>query len=67
LVANLPLDQIDGGDIAPVGSPTLLVVPADGGVREHVQRLRQHFPGQSAETHIGNGPNDVSFYVFRLP
>ncbi len=67
LVANLPLDQIDGGDIVPVGSPTLLVVPADGGVREHVQRLRQHFPGQSAETHIGNGPNDVSFYVFRLP
>jgi hypothetical protein len=32
-----------------------------------IQRLQQLFPNRLTETQIGNSPNEVAFYVFRLP
>jgi hypothetical protein len=32
-----------------------------------LRRLEQQYPGSSVETHAGNNPDEVAFYVFRLP
>ena len=64
LVADLKPEQIKG-DIRRVGEPTLLILTAEQG--ELMQTLPGMFPGGSAETHPGNAPGEVAFYVFRLP
>jgi hypothetical protein len=64
LVAGLAPDQIQT-ELAPAGQPTLVIVtPEQSAV---LPRLQQLFPNGSAETHIGNSPNEVAFYAFRLP
>jgi 4-amino-4-deoxy-L-arabinose transferase-like glycosyltransferase len=64
LVASLTPDQI-GAEIQPVGTPTLLIVTTEHSLE--VQRLQQLFPNGSTETQTGNSPNEIAFYVFRLP
>lgn len=64
LVANLSPAEITS-TIARVGSPTLVILTNEQGAV--LQRLSQLYPGGSVETHIGNAPDDIAFYVFRLP
>lgn len=64
LVASLTPEEITG-NITPVGSPTLLILTNEQD--DVLQKLIQLYPGGSAETHIGNAPDDIAFYVFRLP
>jgi hypothetical protein len=64
LVGNLAPQQVMPG-IAPVGTPTLLILTAEQS--ELVQQLPSLFPSGSAEIHTGNSPNEIAFYVFRLP
>jgi hypothetical protein len=64
LVADLKPEQVNG-DIERLGTPTLLILTPD--VSELVDTLPEIFPGGTAETHPGNAPNEVAFYVFRLP
>lgn len=64
LVASLAPEQMDS-EIQPVGEPTLLIVTPEQ--EPQVQRLQQIFPNGSTETHVGNSPNEIAFYVFRLP
>lgn len=64
LVASLTPAEITG-NISRVGSPTLLILTREEGAL--LQKLIQLYPGGSMETHIGNSPDDIAFYVFRLP
>jgi 4-amino-4-deoxy-L-arabinose transferase-like glycosyltransferase len=64
LVANLTPEQMETA-IQQVGEPTLIIVTSEQGAQ--VQRLQQLFPNGYTETHIGNSPNEIAFYVFRLP
>jgi hypothetical protein len=64
LVAGMTPEQAEA-DIPPVGKPTLLVVTPEYGAL--IEQLQQHFPNGSSETHLGNSPNEIAFYVFRLP
>jgi hypothetical protein len=64
LVGNLAPQQVMPG-IAPVGTPTLLILTAEQS--ELVQQLPRLFPSGSAEVHTGNSPSEIAFYVFRLP
>ena len=64
LVANLTPEEVDS-DIPRIGAPTLLIITEEQ--RELVPQLQQIFPNGSAETHAGNSPTEVAFYVFRLP
>lgn len=64
LAAGITPEQAEA-DIPPVGKPTLLVVTPEYGAL--IEQLQQHFPNGSAETHLGNSPNEIAFYVFRLP
>ncbi len=64
LFANLTPEQAEG-EFAFVGTPTLLILTPE----QHalLQQLQQKFPDGLAETHIGNTPTEIAFYVFRLP
>lgn len=64
LVASLRPEEITS-NIARVGSPTLVILTNEQGAV--LQRLSQLYPDGSAETHMGNAPDDIAFYVFRLP
>lgn len=64
LVANLKPAQAQG-EIVRVGSPTLLILTAEQSPL--LKRLSKLYPGGSSETHLGNSPNEIAFYVFRLP
>jgi hypothetical protein len=64
LIASLTPEQMET-EIQPVGAPTLLVMTPEQGPQ--LQRLQQLFPNGTTETHIGNSPNEIAFYVFRLP
>jgi hypothetical protein len=61
LVNNLTPEQIDGN---PSLSNALLILTAEQ--NPLVQQLQQHFPDATFETHMGNSPNEVAFYVFRM-
>ena len=64
LAGDLAPEQAEA-DLARAGDPTLVILtPEQDGL---LQRLRQRFPGASAETHSGNTPDEVAFYVLRLP
>jgi 4-amino-4-deoxy-L-arabinose transferase-like glycosyltransferase len=64
LVASLTPEQLKP-EIESVGTPTLLIVTPEQ--EPQVQGLRQLFPDGTTETHLGNSPNEIAFYVFRLP
>jgi 4-amino-4-deoxy-L-arabinose transferase-like glycosyltransferase len=64
LVASLTPEQMET-EIQPGDMPTLLIVSAEQAPQ--VQRLQQLFPNGTAERHAGNSPDEVAFYVFRLP
>lgn len=64
LVASLTPTEAEG-NITRVGTPTLLILSDEQGAL--LKRLIELYPGGSAETHFGNAPDQVSFYVFRLP
>lgn len=64
LAANLKPSEAETG-IPHISSPTLLILTDEqGGL---VKRLIELYPGGSLETHLGNTPAEVAFYVFRLP
>jgi hypothetical protein len=64
LVSDLKPEQIKG-DIPRVGKPTLLILTQEQS--KLMETLPRIFPGGTAETHAGNSPDEVAFYVFRLP
>lgn len=64
LVANLRPTEAEGG-IVRIASPTLLILTDEQNAL--LQRLTQLYPGGSSETHVGNSPDEIAFYVFRLP
>jgi hypothetical protein len=64
LVASLKPAQAQG-EIARVGSPTLLILTDEQSLL--LERLSELYPEGSPETHIGNTPTEIAFYVFRLP
>lgn len=64
LVANLSPEQALG-DIARVGTPTLLILTWEQSAL--VEQLKQKMPDVQVETHFGNMPSEIVFYVFRLP
>jgi 4-amino-4-deoxy-L-arabinose transferase-like glycosyltransferase len=53
------------GAIARVGSPTLLILTDEQAAL--AERLPVLYPGGSSETHLGNTPNEIAFFVFWLP
>jgi hypothetical protein len=64
LVGDLKPEEVKE-DIVRLGEPTLLVLTPEQS--ELVNTLPQIFPGGTAESHPGNAPDEVAFYVFRLP
>jgi hypothetical protein len=64
LVASLTPEQVES-DILPNGQPALLIITPEQ--VDLMQRLQQIFPNGLVETHLGNSPNEIAFYVFRLP
>jgi 4-amino-4-deoxy-L-arabinose transferase-like glycosyltransferase len=63
LVANLTPEQVES-KISSAGTPTLVIVTPERA--DILQQLQKHFPSGSVETHTGNSPNEIVFYVFRL-
>jgi hypothetical protein len=61
LFANLTPQQAEGS-IAPVGSPTLLIVTPENA--DLAKQLEQLYPGGPMS---GNTPSEIAFYVFHLP
>jgi 4-amino-4-deoxy-L-arabinose transferase-like glycosyltransferase len=61
LVANLTPQQAEAS-IAPVGSPTLLIVTPEN--TDLVKKLEQRYAGGPIG---GNTPGEIAFYVFHLP
>lgn len=62
-VADLTPEEITG-NLPLVGSPTLVILTGEEGAV--FQRLGQLYPAGTSETHRGNAPDEVAFYVFRL-
>jgi 4-amino-4-deoxy-L-arabinose transferase-like glycosyltransferase len=63
-VASLATDEITA-NIPRVGSPTLLFLTNEQGAS--LETLKRLYPTGAVETHSGNAPDEVAFYVFRLP
>lgn len=63
LVASLTSEQFDSGIVAFNKSTLLILTPDQDSL---VQRLPQLFPEGTVETHTGNTPDEVAFYVFRI-
>jgi 4-amino-4-deoxy-L-arabinose transferase-like glycosyltransferase len=64
LRGNLTPTLIEEDSSLPGRSTTLILT------KEHervVRRLGERYPGSHVETHAGNIPGEVAFYVFRLP
>lgn len=64
LVASLTPEKVTG-NITRVGSPTLVILTNEQGAV--LQKLTRLYPEGFTETHLGNAPDDIAFYVFRLP
>lgn len=64
LIASLTPEQMQT-EIPQVGASTLVILSAEQGPQ--VQQLQQLYPNGTTETHLGNSPNEIAFYVFRLP
>ena len=62
LIANLTPDQIDSGDSFDTAN-FIILTPEQAPL---LSRLEQRFPAGTAETQIGNSPDEVAFYVFRM-
>ena len=63
LVASIPPDQLD--DNLPLPDGSIVILTAEQGPL--VQMLQQLFANVFVETHAGNSPNEVAFYVVRMP
>ena len=64
LVSDLKPEQITR-DIPRVGRPTVLILTQEQS--KLMETLPRIFSGGTAEIHAGNSPDEVAFYVFRLP
>jgi hypothetical protein len=64
LVDNLTPDQVEGGALPPNSTRMLIVSPE---IKEVVDRLKEIYPEAVVETHLGNAPDDIAFYVVHLP
>jgi hypothetical protein len=64
LVASLTPERAEN-DIAALSRPTLVILTREQ--RTLLAHLQQDFPNGQAETHVGNTPSEVAFYVFRIP
>ncbi|HSJ90161.1 MAG TPA: hypothetical protein VK909_23315 [Anaerolineales bacterium] len=63
LIASIPPDQLDDNLPLPDGS-TMIILTAEQ--VQLVQVLQQLLPNALFETHAGNSPNEVAFYVVRM-
>jgi len=63
LTANVTSQQFDGNTTFLDQSKLIILTPEQNNL---VNRLKQLFPNGSLETHIGNVPDEVAFYVFRI-
>jgi hypothetical protein len=64
LVASLTPEELTA-TIPRVGSPTLLFLTNEQSAT--FEKLKRLYPAGAFETHSGNAPDEVAFYVFRLP
>ncbi len=64
LVDNLTPEEVERANL-PQGSTKMLILSSEQqGVVEQLQKL---YPGLMVETHKGNTPSEIAFYIVRLP
>lgn len=64
LVSSLTPNDLEA-TLARRNEPTLLILTDEQGAL--VKRLTRLYPRGSSETHVGNTPNEIAFYVFHVP
>jgi hypothetical protein len=64
LIANLTPEQLNDHTTPLDPSKLIIVTPEQGSA---LALLQQRFPAGTVEPHAGNPPDEIAFYVFRIP